>query len=191
MIQLTANLWNGITVSRYHLPDLALARKHHKCVSMAATIKYNMNDSLQKNLSRILHASQLPQVPTPQNHFKLPHSWVIYQRLNMPTWHFIAEAFCSFISKLSHSLSFSMIIWSAWTGRRSGALLNLPVKGGASKLWSSMRPCLSSTWMLAPGTWPSTMMVGRWRRFPSAQTSWVSIYWKNLCPPAIPTMQLG
>lgn len=58
-------------------------------------------------------------------------------------------------------------------GRRSGALLSLHVKGGASKPWSSMRQCLSSTWMLAPGTWPSTTMVGRWRRFPSAQTSWV------------------
>lgn len=62
MIQLTANSWNEIIASRYHLPDLALARKYRECVSVAATIKYNMNGSHQKSLSYI-HASL--QVPTP------------------------------------------------------------------------------------------------------------------------------
>lgn len=175
MIQLTANLWNGIIASRYHLPDLALAGKHHECVSMAVKINCNVNDSPQKTLSRICHASlqELPPLcpSPPQNHFNLPHLWLIYQCLNTPTQHFIVEACSPFNSKLSHPLS--MIIWSAWTGRRSGALLSLRAKGGASKLWSSMRQSLSSTWTLAPGTWPSTTMVGRWRWYPSAPTSWV------------------
>jgi len=58
-------------------------------------------------------------------------------------------------------------------GRKSGVWWSRRGRGGAFKLWSSMRRCLSSTWTPVPGTWPSIMMVGREKRFPSAQISWV------------------
>lgn len=59
----------------------------------------------QPSENSLSHSSCFPSSTLPQNHFNLPHPWVIYQRLNMPTQHFIAEAFCTFNSKLSRSLS--------------------------------------------------------------------------------------
>lgn len=108
--------------------------------------------------------------------------WVIFQSLKSATAA-LHSWIIAFLLTFSHpfnpkhpfspSFSCSMTIWSAWMGRRSGVWLSLHGRGGVSKLWSSMRRCLSSTWTPVPGTWPSTTMVGRERQFPSAQTSWV------------------
>lgn len=103
MIQLTANLWNGIIASRYHLPDLALAGKHHGCVSMAVKIKCNMNDSPQKTFHSSLQEPP-PLCPSPpQNHLNPPHLWVIYQCLKhanaaLYSW----SVFSIQVSALSH-----------------------------------------------------------------------------------------
>lgn len=183
MIQLTANLWNGIIA--FHLPDRALARKYHECVSMAETMKYNVNDSPQKTVSlSVSHSSCFPSSTHPQNHFNLPHPWVICQRLNMPTQHFRAEAFSTFNTKLSHSLS--PIVWLYGAPGREGEVERCWVSTwkeehpNCGSQWGSVCP-VPGCWLLAPG------LLQRWSRdgdgfLQHKHHGWDgrNLYWKNV-----------
>lgn len=149
----------------------------------------------QPSENSLSHSSCFLSSTHPQNHFNLPHPWVIYQRLNMPTQHFIAEAFCTFNSKLSRSRSPS--VWLYGAPGREGEVERCWVSTwkeehpNCGPQWGSVCP-VPGCWLLAPG------LLQRWSGdgdgfLQHKHHGWEgrNLYWKNLCPPAIPTMQLG